>query len=363
MRRSPSPRRRLAVAPAALASWRSLSAGPGGRPGASAPWSRPARSPAPTPSSRGSRTARSATSRASKVTAAALPRVPQADRRAHRGEEGRPPRRQGRLRELPRRARRRRCRAAARWTARPSTTSRRPASRSTASTPRSPRTAPSATRRARSSASRPECASCHQDPHNGTLGAELHPAATAPRRRSRTTAARVRPLEDGLRAHRRRTSPSRARSATSTRSTRGSSSRAARDCHNDPHQPAFGAACAYCHTGADAGGPTRWTTRGRRIPLVGKHKAVACVSCHHQPPMRVKLAFDRCAVCHADPHKGEFKQDCVACHTRTASRARRSTTARRPGSRSPASTRRCRARRATRARPGPGGPAARRTPA
>ena len=53
-------------------------------------------------------------------------------------------------------------------------------------------------------------------------------------------------------------------------------------------------------------------------PLVGRHAALACASCHVQPATKVHLKFARCADCHKDPHRGVFKtQDCKACHKET----------------------------------------------
>ncbi|TAM44077.1 MAG: hypothetical protein EPN53_17190, partial [Acidobacteria bacterium] len=158
----------------------------------------------------------------------------------------------------------------------------------------------------------PACASCHQDPHKGTLGANCVQCHS-------TTAA----FKDAERAfdHSRTAFPLSAAHAGVAcakchvnKVYKGIKFARCTDCHSDPHRAAFGSACADCHTG-----PT-WRTdkvdhARTAYPLTGKHRTVACVSCHRQAPLRAKLAFDRCAVCHTDPHKGEFKQDCVTCHT------------------------------------------------
>ena len=157
-----------------------------------------------------------------------------------------------------------------------------------------------------------DCASCHQDPHRGTLGpncATCHSTAVAFKETEKAFdhSKTAFPLSE---AHLKVACAK----CHVNKVYKGIKFALCTDCHKDPHQQAFGAACAGCHTGAT------WKTdkvdhSKTRFALLGKHKAVACVSCHRQPPTRVKLAFDRCAVCHADPHKGVFKQDCVACHT------------------------------------------------
>jgi hypothetical protein len=91
------------------------------------------------------------------------------------------------------------------------------------------------------------------------------------------------------------------------------------DCHADPHANRFPQACSSCHT------PEAWRTARidhakTRFPLRGRHATAECRSCHVQPATRVKPKSDSCATCHADPHRGTFKQDCGACHTETTFR-------------------------------------------
>ena len=100
------------------------------------------------------------------------------------------------------------------------------------------------------------------------------------------------------------------------------------DCHKDPHAKPLGA-CATCHTTASfkigtattptAGvAPRKFDHAKTGYPLVGRHAALACASCHVQPATKVHLKYARCADCHKDPHRGVFKtQDCKACHKET----------------------------------------------
>ncbi|MBZ5589336.1 MAG: hypothetical protein LAO05_12310, partial [Acidobacteriia bacterium] len=157
-----------------------------------------------------------------------------------------------------------------------------------------------------------DCATCHQDPHRGVLGANCagcHSTVVAFKESEKAfdhTKTAFPLTEAHLKLE--------CAKCHVNKVYKGIKFALCVDCHKDPHLQAFGSGCVSCHAGAT------WKTdkvdHGRtRFALAGKHTTVACVSCHRQPPMRAKLAFDRCMVCHGDPHKGEFKQDCVACHT------------------------------------------------
>ena len=87
------------------------------------------------------------------------------------------------------------------------------------------------------------------------------------------------------------------------------------DCHRSPHrQPFAPASCKSCHS-TETWKTTKFDHARFGYPLKGLHLTVPCASCHVLPPLKVVLAFDRCATCHQDPHKGAFKQDCASCHT------------------------------------------------
>ena len=137
-------------------------------------------------------------------------------------------------------------------------------------------------------------------------------------------------------------------------------------CHTPIHVAKFGSRCEGCHAsikwvglpesvGRDNHGKTRY-------PLEAKHTTIACAACHPKPGREAQryrsLAFDTCAACHADVHKGEFSRAQRAASARSATRctgftpttfgAHRSTRPRR--SSSTASTPRRRAASATPAR-------------
>jgi hypothetical protein len=102
------------------------------------------------------------------------------------------------------------------------------------------------------------------------------------------------------------------------------------DCHADQHRGEFAKAnlgeCQPCHT---TGGfyPTLFGVAAHastRYPLIGKHVASACMSCHKQPGPRLDLrvAKQACADCHENPHGDQFTKEmaqggCAHCHVST----------------------------------------------
>jgi hypothetical protein len=111
------------------------------------------------------------------------------------------------------------------------------------------------------------------------------------------------------------------------------------DCHKDEHSGQFAAApylnaCDRCHT-VEGYKPSTFTLtkhKQTRFVLTGGHIAVPCSDCHkevaNQPKSAVLYHWKNldCTSCHADPHKGQFKErmaqkradgslaGCEACH-------------------------------------------------
>lgn len=158
------------------------------------------------------------------------------------------------------------------------------------------------------------CVSCHVDSHKGTLGracAKCH-TTTLAFKESRTGFDHSRTAFPLTGAHR----TVKCASCHAGRIYKVPQFESCATCHKNPHRPPVGTACATCHT------TDTWQTRRvdhskTAYPLNGLHAKVECVKCHVQRPMRAKPASDRCAVCHTDPHRGAFKQDCKGCHTET----------------------------------------------
>jgi hypothetical protein len=156
------------------------------------------------------------------------------------------------------------------------------------------------------------CASCHTDAHRGALGDRCAACHTTSIKfaESRLKFDHTRTAFPLSGAHGRVTCAS-CHADTKTYKVRQFSSCAS--CHADPHQPRSTSACASCHT------PETWRTTKvdhsrTAFPLKGKHAVVQCAKCHVQPATTVKPRSETCATCHADPHRGSFKQDCRACH-------------------------------------------------
>src|SRR5262249_28761387 len=76
-------------------------------------------------------------------------------------------------------------------------------------------------------------------------------------------------------------------------------------CHKVPKHGDFGA-CAQCHT-TQGFAPQTFSHDKTRFPLAGPHEKVACETCHARFK---KGSFapgpNACAVCHGDPHQGQF---------------------------------------------------------
>ena len=81
-----------------------------------------------------------------------------------------------------------------------------------------------------------------------------------------------------------------------------------------------GLECSDCHT------PKSWKPdpatvkfdhdKQTRFPLTGRHRSVACRSCHLDLTFTdATLHAADCSTCHADVHRGAYAQRCVECHT------------------------------------------------
>ncbi len=89
-------------------------------------------------------------------------------------------------------------------------------------------------------------------------------------------------------------------------------------CHQDKHNGQLASNCARCHNTVDWKGAREFDHSKARFKLTGAHERVECEKCHTpipgEAPKFVGLRFDQCSSCHADIHKGAFKQGCESCH-------------------------------------------------
>ncbi|MEW5798933.1 MAG: cytochrome C [Bacteroidota bacterium] len=92
-------------------------------------------------------------------------------------------------------------------------------------------------------------------------------------------------------------------------------------CHTDEHKGQFTASCDQCHGTKEWKHALKFSHDKARFQLIGAHTRVECLQCHKRTWANetaiqfVKMEFGSCASCHADPHKGKFKQECSQCHT------------------------------------------------
>ncbi len=81
------------------------------------------------------------------------------------------------------------------------------------------------------------------------------------------------------------------------------------------HHGRFGQKCAECHSDRAWKPATFDHDRDTKYPLRGKHRQIACDSCHRAPLHTEKLA-QACVSCHRkdDTHKGGLGPKCESCH-------------------------------------------------
>jgi len=111
-------------------------------------------------------------------------------------------------------------------------------------------------------------------------------------------------------------------------------------CHADPHKGQFAermrkagadgkpAGCEACHSTKSWKELQKFDHSKTDFPLIGTHRATACIDCHKPPNMETKLinvdfkaAPTKCEDCHEDIHGKQFAKNgttsCVECHNST----------------------------------------------
>lgn len=104
-------------------------------------------------------------------------------------------------------------------------------------------------------------------------------------------------------------------------------------CHFDEHRGQMKAACESCHDERGWRPAPGFNHARTGFALKGAHRRVGCAKCHgavqdtataadaFPPPVSMRYAklgelpHAACTDCHADPHKGQFKQRCESCHS------------------------------------------------
>ena len=185
-----------------------------------------------------------------------------------------------------------------------------------------------------------DCASCHADPHKGSLGADCRschglerwePAAGFDHARTDYPLTGKHAGVECAACHKSAAlfaghdaKPPAGAELRFSPQPHGSCA----DCHRDPHKGGMGANCARCHGTASFASikPGGFDHDRTRYPLRGAHARLACATCHD--PVKgwgPKPRFDACGACHKDAHAGTATvagrpADCAACHGVTSFR-------------------------------------------
>jgi len=91
------------------------------------------------------------------------------------------------------------------------------------------------------------------------------------------------------------------------------------DCHRNPHdERQIDKECSFCHTTTTFSWIQFDHNKQTDFRLTGKHRDVACLSCHVDQVfknMPASNANPNCQGCHADPHGDSITNDCQTCHS------------------------------------------------
>jgi hypothetical protein len=183
-----------------------------------------------------------------------------------------------------------------------------------------------------------ECASCHLDPHQSTLGADCaacHSETKFSPAPGFDHAAGAYPLTGkhaDVKCEACHLVPGRtfltAPDGTLAPRYRPVDHQECSFCHRDLHEGRLGPSCAGCHvTQGFAQVESKAFDHSRtRFPLRGGHAPLACEKCHDPGEAWGKRPrFDTCGACHEDAHAGKAtvsgrRVDCGACHDERAFR-------------------------------------------
>jgi hypothetical protein len=171
-----------------------------------------------------------------------------------------------------------------------------------------------------------KCLSCHTDFHQGTLSSDcsschdskaFKPASAFDHNKARFTLRGKHAEVDCLLCHKKSTV-----NGKETQKFTGLSFGKCTNCHRDIHDNKFGQTCTQCHSEVSfhqVKGMDNFNHSRTSYPLEGKHRSVACASCHKAGYSK-DLKHNRCLDCHSDYHKKQFvtkdrTPDCSECHS------------------------------------------------
>jgi formate dehydrogenase gamma subunit len=174
------------------------------------------------------------------------------------------------------------------------------------------------------------CNDCHKDPHRGELKAKCSSCHSVQGWRGkelkfdhgRDTQYRLEGKHESVacaKCHKAKTKDG-SLNVTSFRTKHETCS----DCHKDPHRGELRAKCSSCHSVQGWRGKELKFDHGRdtKYRLEGKHESVKCLKCHKATTKdgllnvaSFRTKHESCSDCHKDPHRGEIKTKCSACHS------------------------------------------------
>ncbi|MCK4988906.1 MAG: cytochrome C, partial [Bacteroidales bacterium] len=171
-----------------------------------------------------------------------------------------------------------------------------------------------------------KCLSCHTDYHQGTLSSdcsschdfkEFRPASKFDHKKSRFPLRGKHAGVDCKLCHK-----VSVQNGKEMQKFTGLTFGKCTSCHQDVHNNKFGQNCTQCHSEASfhqVKGMKDFNHSRTNYPLVGKHRTVACASCHKSGYSK-QLKYNRCSDCHKDYHNKQFaiqgkSPDCSDCHS------------------------------------------------
>lgn len=170
------------------------------------------------------------------------------------------------------------------------------------------------------------CATCHEDPHKGQLGAncaQCHTTSDWKAAQKGFDHSKTKFVLTGAHVE---VGCQKCHTPGPTGQPRWEGIRfeSCNACHADVHHGEFKQSCESCHNTATW---KRTSFAGQfdhsktKFPLLGKHLGLQCDTCHKGADFKVAIKHDLCADCHTpDPHNGQFAKradggKCESCHT------------------------------------------------
>ncbi len=171
-----------------------------------------------------------------------------------------------------------------------------------------------------------KCLSCHRDNHQGTLSSDcaschdfktFKPASKFDHSRSRFPLRGKHAQVDCLLCHKKIVHNGR-----EIQKFTGLTFGKCTSCHRDIHNNKFGQNCTQCHSEVSfhqVKGMKNFNHSRTNFPLEGKHRSVACASCHKTGYAKAPK-HKKCSDCHSDYHHKQFavqgkSPDCSECHS------------------------------------------------